>query len=105
MPTYEASARFQRDYQRLSPAQQQQFLAALQDFIATLREWEQTRRTGAPRFPPTLGIKRMVGHQGVMEFAWAADGRCTWEYGDEVLPEHFHIVWRRIGSHDIYNDP
>ncbi|MEU7088872.1 hypothetical protein [Streptomyces achromogenes] len=31
--------------------------------------------------------------------------RATWEYGPEHRPGDQHIVWRRIGGHDILNQP
>lgn len=30
---------------------------------------------------------------------WAADGRATFEYGQEIRPGEPHIIWRRIGTH------
>ncbi|MFD0396265.1 hypothetical protein ACFQ3Z_45280 [Streptomyces nogalater] len=32
-------------------------------------------------------------------------GRATWEYGPEHCPGEQHIVWRRVGGHDILNQP
>lgn len=37
-----------------------------------------------------------------MEMTWAPDGRATWQYGDEVRPGVTHILWRRVGGHDIF---
>jgi hypothetical protein len=36
---------------------------------------------------------------------WADDGRATFEYGLKVRIDEVHIVWRRIGSHDIFREP
>jgi hypothetical protein len=36
---------------------------------------------------------------------WAADGRATFEYGQEIRPGEPHIIWRRIGTHDIFRQP
>jgi hypothetical protein len=105
LPTYEADNHFRRDYERLRHDQQSQFKRALEEFIKVLRDWEREGRLGAPVFPAHLGVKPMV-HQRmvIMEFAWAPDGRCTWTYG-RPRQQRFHIVWRRIGTHDIYGDP
>jgi hypothetical protein len=46
-----------------------------------------------------------VTHPGVWEISWAADGRATFNYGDEVIPGERHIIWRRIGTHDIFDNP
>ena len=32
---------------------------------------------------------------------WAPDGRATFSYGETVRDGHVHIVWHRIGTHDI----
>jgi hypothetical protein len=36
---------------------------------------------------------------------WAPDGRATFTYGDSVKPGEAHILWNRIGTHDIYVAP
>jgi hypothetical protein len=41
----------------------------------------------------------------VWEMTWAPDGRATFAYGPEVLAGQLHIVWRRIGTHDIFRRP
>ncbi len=80
-------------------------VAAVRDFVRVLREWERERRPGFPTFPTHLGVKVMVGQRvTVMEFRWAPDGRCTWHYG-KPRQKRFHIVWRRIGTHAIYENP
>lgn len=105
MPTYEVEDRFKQDYRRLRPDQRTEFKRALRDFIRVLRDWEQQQRPGMPRFPAHLGAKAMVNQRAaIMEFRWAPDGRCTWEYG-RPRQRRFHIVWRRIGTHAIYDDP
>jgi len=43
--------------------------------------------------------------RGVWEITWAPDGRATFEYGDELHPGEPHIRWRRIGGHDILQEP
>jgi hypothetical protein len=35
---------------------------------------------------------------------WAADGRATFEYGEEIRGEP-HNSWRRIGIHDVFRRP
>ena len=36
---------------------------------------------------------------------WAPDGRATWQYGEEKIPGIKHVIWRRIGTHDIFSPP
>jgi hypothetical protein len=56
-------------------------------------------------FDPRLRIKRVRGQAGVWELSWAPDGRATFEYGEAVRPGDPHIIWRRIGTHDIFRQP
>lgn len=95
MPTYDVLASFWRDWRSLTPQQQRAFRRVLEQFIADLS-------SGA--FRPGLRVKRVQGYPGVWEVTWAADGRATFEYGDEIQGEP-HIVWRRIGTHDVFRRP
>ena len=95
MPTYEVSASFWRDWRNLTPQQQLAFMRALGQFIADLR---------GGTFRPGLRVKRVQRYPGIWEMTWAADGRATFEYGEEIRGEP-HISWRRIGSHDIFRRP
>ena len=55
--------------------------------------------------PPDLRVKGVQGAEGVFEMTWADDGRATFEHGSAVHAEETHIVWRRIGTHDIFTRP
>lgn len=105
MPTYGTEHRWRDDVSRLTEQQLEQFLSKRDEFVDFLLEWEARRQAGTPRFSGLFGVKRMVGQSDIMEFAWAADGRCTWRYGLPILEGKVHIIWRRIGTHDIYDDP
>lgn len=96
MPTYDVAAAARRDFQQLNRVQRRRFRGALGEFIECLR-------TG--RFNPGLRVKRVTGHPGIWEMTWAPDGRATFEYGPEIRPGEPHIMWRRIGTHDIFRQP
>ncbi len=96
MPTYERNARFRREYRALTPEQQRAVLQMLRLFLAGL---------AAGRFSSRLRVKRVESHPGVWEVTWAPDGRATFEYGPEVRPGEPHIIWRRVGAHDIFREP
>ncbi len=97
-PTYERSARFQRDMRKLNGEQRRAFLAARDQLVEGLRQ-------RPPEFAPVLRVKRVQGVEGVWEMSWAADGRATFRYGKEVVPGAPHIAWLRIGKHAILDDP
>jgi hypothetical protein len=98
VPTFERSRRFRREYLALSPEQRAAFKQALRLFIEALRRQP-------PACPPSLRVKRVQGHPGVWELTFAADGRATFAYGEEVEPGQPHVVWRRVGDHSILSDP
>lgn len=95
MPTHEEDDRFRDNYSQLTPLQRAAFRAAVDKLVDDLRR-------GA--FRKGLRIKRVQGHPGVWEMTWADDGRATFSYGATVRPGDPHIVWHRIGSHDIFDD-
>lgn len=98
MPTFERLPRFDREFRRISRELQRAFLAMLPLLIAALRE-------GPPKFLPALRVKRVQGTKGVWEVTFAPDGRATFMYGDPIRPGEAHVIWRRIGHHDVLADP
>jgi hypothetical protein len=95
VPTYEALPAFRDEYRALTPEQQRLFQTALAKFIADLNKG--TFRKG-------LRVKAIRGIAGVYEMTWAPDVRATFEYGPS-LGRGPHIIWRRIGTHDIFKRP
>jgi hypothetical protein len=96
MPTYEFSERFWREYQRLTPQQRSAFMATVRKLVHDLK---------GDRMRSGLRIKRLQGHEDVREITWAPDGRATFSYGPSVRPGHIHVLWRRIGTHAIFDEP
>jgi hypothetical protein len=97
VPTFAWLARFGADFDRLSPAQQAAFLAAVAQFVEDLRKGGQFRKG--------LRVKGVQGASGLFEMTWADDGRATFQYGDAVLEGEPHVIWRRVGTHDIFRQP
>ncbi len=44
------------------------------------------------------GNRRCVG------VTFAPDGRATFAYGGEITPGEPHVIWRRVGSHQVLSD-
>jgi hypothetical protein len=97
VPTYAWLGRFRTDFGRLTPTQQTAFIAAVQQFVEDLQR-DRVFRKG-------LRVKGIQGASGIFEITWAAEGRATFEYGDEVIEGEPHVVWRRVGTHAIFNQP
>ncbi|HXT34524.1 MAG TPA: hypothetical protein VN837_03010 [Chloroflexota bacterium] len=97
MPTREVEEQFVRDFARLTPQQRQAFLAALREFIQDCDSGD---------FRASLHVHPMRGHAGIWEMAWEGnDGRATFAWGPTRLPGKRHVIWRRVGGHEIYNNP
>jgi hypothetical protein len=97
VPTFEWQALFERDWQALTASQQKAFRAAVAAFVADLAEGSGFRKG--------LRVKKMQGRDDVWELTWAPDGRATFHFGAQVRPGEPHIVWRRIGTHQIFTRP
>lgn len=99
MPTHKELPGFWEDWQHLTPEQRRQFQAARRKFVADLRAQQ--------GFRASLRVKRVERGktERVYEMTWAPDGRATFHYGAEFLPSEPHIIWRRIGGHEVLDRP
>lgn len=97
MPTYAWLARFGVDFAALDPTQQRAFLDAVAQFVEDLR--------AGRGFRSGLRIKGVRGAPGVFEMTWAPDGRATFQYGDPVVADQPHVIWRRLGTHGVLRQP
>jgi len=54
----------------------------------------------------SLRVKPMTNHPGIWEMTWEGnDGRATFRYGLETIPGKRHVIWRRVGGHEIFLAP
>lgn len=97
MPTHEEFAQFLREFARLTESDQDRFVDAMKQMVVDLR----AKRP----FRPGLRVKHVQTHPGIFEMTWAPDGRATFEFGSEVQAGDPHVIWRRIGGHEILKDP
>lgn len=96
MPTFERTPRFDKDWATLSDADRDRFRSTVQKFISDLRSGQ---------FRPGLRVKSVESAPGVFEMTWAPNGRATWQYGPERRPGEPHVIWRRVGTHEIFPQP
>lgn len=96
MPTFDTTRRFERDHAGLRPQQKAQFRTAVEKLIEDLP---------AKRFRKGLRVKGVQGADGIFEMTWADDGRATFQYGESIREGEPHVVWRRVGTHGILDDP
>ncbi|MFB7745409.1 hypothetical protein [Streptomyces sp. NPDC056132] len=102
MPTYETTTRFNNDLRRLTPDQRRRFRQAVTAFVHDLRDTDR-------HFRASLRVKKLSGFPGIYELTWSAGtgpaGRATWQYGTSCRPDTPHVIWRRIGTHEILTRP
>lgn len=97
MPTWGKTDRFKADWAALTPAQRAKFKVAVSKLVEDLRRGGQIRSG--------LRVKGVQSAAGVHEITWDGDGRATFEYGEPVVENEAHIIWRRVGSHSIFGSP
>jgi hypothetical protein len=85
-----------REYLKLSVEQKLAFRNAVKEFVADLP---------GRSFRPSLRVKAYKGYPRVYKLTWAPDGRALWTYGTGPRADDPHIIWLRIGTHEIFRDP
>lgn len=103
MPTFDLTDTFRKDHADLDPADldpadKKRFRSAIGNFIEDLAADDRG-------FRPGLRVKGIQAAAGIFEMTWARDGRATFEYGDQQRPGESHVIWRRVGTHDIFRRP
>ena len=96
VPTYEQEERFKRDVERLTTDEKRRFYTAVQKMVHDLKEGRGFRKR--------LRVKRLQRQREVFEMTWADDGRALFKYGASPHPGDVHIIWLRVGSHEILDD-
>jgi hypothetical protein len=93
----EELAQFLREFATLTESNQDRFITAMKRMVPDAR-------AGKP-FALDLRVKGVRSHPGILELTWADDGHGAFEYGSEQISGEKHIIWRRIGGHDIFKNP
>jgi hypothetical protein len=93
MPTRDVLASFWRDWDRLSLEEKRAFLDAVRKVVEDLRS--------GGGFRKGLRVKGVRGARGVFELTWSSDGRATFHFGRALRADEPHIIWRRIGGHEV----
>jgi hypothetical protein len=97
MPTSDVLNSFRADYKHLTSQQRLAFKSAARQFVEDLKRGQ--------GFRLGLRVKGVRISRGVFEMTWSDDGCATLEYGTSPHPGDVHIIWRRIGGHEILRKP
>lgn len=98
MPRYSRTDQFRKDWADLDPADKERFRTTVREKFVPDLEAQRAFRAG-------LRVKRVEGTPDVWEMTFAPDGRATWQYADDSAPGDPHVIWRRIGTHDVVRSP
>jgi len=97
MPTYDKDAAFLRDWDKLTSERRRLFMDSVAKMLHDM---------GAGQgFRPGLRVKGVQGHVGVFEMTWEPESRATFSYGMSPHPGDVRSVWRRVGGHEIFQNP
>jgi hypothetical protein len=96
-PTFELGTGFAREFSRLTREQDRSFRKSVAKLVAALKEGREP--------PRSLRIKRVQGTDGIWEMSYSGDGRATFRYGPERKAGETHIIWLRVGGHEILSRP
>ena len=96
MPTFQATPRFERDWKQFTP----DLRARLQRVVTEQFVPDLAKEHSAPGF----GSRVFQAAPGVFEMTWAPDGRATFSYGQQQRTGEPHVIWRRIGTHQIFRN-
>lgn len=98
MPRYSRTDQFRKDWADLDPTDRERFKTTVRDkFVPDLE--------AGHGFRPGLRVKRVERTSTVWEMTFAPDGRATWQYADDSRADDPHVIWRRIGTHDVFRAP
>jgi hypothetical protein len=100
---FETNRSFERDYDRLSAAEQKLLRKALAEFVPACDRYA---ADSAAKWPAGLRVKDVEGAPGIWEMTWSfsgPDGRATFEWAQ--IDGALGVRWRRIGGHSIFRVP
>lgn len=101
MATFETTARFDKDHALLDPFDKERFKrVVLEEFVPDLALVAE-----GGRFRAGLRVKGVRGASPILEMTWAPDGRATFIFGEELKIGEPHVIWRRVGTHDVFRNP
>ena len=101
---YIVADRFRADLARLSPAHRALFAKVIREAFLPALERRRTDRSAA--WPAGLRVRAIAQAPGIWEMTWSfagPDGRATFEW--VTVDGEPAIRWRRIGSHDVFEEP
>ena len=98
MPTFDRLALFKREYRKLTPEQKARFRVAVAKLVAALQQTP-------PSLPGDPLVHPLAGHRGVYELRFRARRAGDVHVRRAGARRTPHVIWRRIGGHDVLERP
>lgn len=101
---YRRLPQFDADYARLFQEEREKFRLALRVFISACSAYEQSPANFT--WPSSLRFEKLPATKKVLAITWSFAGpgdRATFHF--ETVAGEMYVVWRRVGRHDIYQNP
>lgn len=95
--------RFKNNLHKLPIEHQQKFKRLMPEFNAACEKY--IANPGEP-WPKSLRVSQMSSRSGIWEMTWSysgPDGRATFRFIE--INGEVGVEWRRVGLHDIYQEP
>jgi hypothetical protein len=97
MPDFQVTRRFERDWKQLTPESRARFQPVVTcQFVPELARGV---------FRAGLRVTGVQAAPGVFAMTWAPDSRATFSHRPGQQAGEPHVIWRRIGTHDIFPEP
>jgi hypothetical protein len=90
MPTFETLPLFEAGWRNLTREQQEGFRKVV------LEAFTQDLTAPGGSFRPELSVQPVLGHPGLLQLSWGAEGRAAFSYGAEQKPGEPHVIWWQI---------
>jgi hypothetical protein len=100
---FTSDPRFNRDFRSLPSEHRKKFLSLIPAFNSACDAY--LAHPGTP-WPANLRVKPMVSAKGIWEMTWSfsgPDGRTTFDFVE--IDGAIGVRWRRIGRHNIFEEP
>jgi hypothetical protein len=97
MPAFQVTRRFERDWKQLTSESRARFQPVIAGpFVPDLARGV---------FRAGLRVNGVQAGPGVSAMTGAPDGRATFSYRPGQQAGEPHVIWRRIGTHEIFREP
>lgn len=101
---FRATVTFRNEFERLNKDHRRKFISLMPEFNDSCELYAESK--GDFVWPARLRVSRLTSHKEIWEMTWSfsgPDGRATFRF--VAIDDVVGVEWRRIGRHEIYQNP